>query len=209
MNAAIQADSQKRAKLPCNTTQEAAGKPVDRFEFSDDYVARLRSNDAPTWEHFYSYFRPRIRAKFRAQFRWEKVDDLTSDTIASAIEKIREGEPRSGASLASYVLSVCRHKALETFRVLEKEKMLTDLDCDLFPADGKTALQACINNQNSEQIDKVMAELKPLDRSLLLDLFFHGIDRDTVRKKYGITEDGLRLKLLRARRKFQGKWRRD
>jgi hypothetical protein len=54
-----------------------------------------------------------------------------------------------------------------------------------------------------------MAELKPLDRSLLLDLFFHGIDRDTVRKKYGITEDGLRLKLLRARRKFQGKWRRD
>jgi DNA-directed RNA polymerase specialized sigma24 family protein len=87
--------------------------------------------------------------------------------------------------------------------------MLTDLDCDLFPADGKTALQACINNQNSEQIDKVMAELKPLDRSLLLDLFFHGIDRDTVRKKYGITEDGLRLKLLRARRKFQGKWRRD
>jgi RNA polymerase sigma factor (sigma-70 family) len=182
---------------------------VDRFEFSDNYVARLRSDDAPTWEHFYGYFRPRIRAKFRAQFRWEKVDDLTSDTITSAIQKIREGEPQNGVSLASYVLSVCRHKALETFRLLEKEKMLTDLDCDLFPADGKTALQACINNQNSELIGKVMAELKPLDRNLLLDLFFHGTDRETVRKKFGITDDGLRLKLLRARQKFQGKWRRD
>ena len=181
---------------------------MDRFEFSDDYVARLRSNDAATWEHFYAYFRPKIKAKFRTQFRWEKVDDLTSETIASAIEKIRQGEPRNGASLASYVLSVCRNKTLETFRASEKERMQTDLDCDLFPAGGKTALQACINSENSQEIDRVMAELKPLDRNLLLDLFFHGADREAIRKKYGVSDDGLRLKLLRARKKFQGKWRR-
>jgi hypothetical protein len=70
-------------------------------------------------------------------------------------------------------------------------------------------LQAYISGTNSQQIDKVMAELKPLDRNLLLDIFFYGIQREAVRQKYGVTDDGLRLKLLRARQKFQRKWRRD
>jgi DNA-directed RNA polymerase specialized sigma24 family protein len=205
----IAAELNEIAEPSCNTTQKATAKPVDRFEFNDDYVARLRSNDSETWEHFYGYFRPKIRAKFRSQFRWEKVDDLTSETIAAAIEKIRQGDPRDGACLAGYVLAICRIKSLETIRKLENERKLADLDCDLFASTEKSPLQAYISGTNSQQIDKVMAELKPLDRNLLLDIFFYGIQREAVRQKYGVTDDGLRLKLLRARQKFQRKWRRD
>jgi RNA polymerase sigma-70 factor, ECF subfamily len=202
-------DLKKRSGASCNTTQKAAGRSVDRFQFSDDYVTRLRGNDAETWEHFDGYFRPRIRAKFRAQFPWEKVDDLSGDTMLAVIEKIRQGEPRDAACLAAYVFQICHNKALEAFRKLTGERGATEVDWNLFAGNGKTPQQKLLDKEQAQKVDKVFKKLASRDRQTLAGVFYEGRDRDEVCREYGITRDQFRMILFHARKRFQREWERD
>ena len=193
----------------CDTSQNPTVNPVDRFEFSEDYLARLRKDDDETWEHFYKFFRWRIRTKFRAQFRWEIAEDLTSETIAAAVDKIRQGEPEHGASLRGYVLSICRNKALEMIRKLTNEKALSDVDCDSLAANSKTPQQECLSKQDSEKVKRTLQGLSERDRTVLLRAFYFGQDRDEICRQMGITRKKLKMILFHARHRFQRQWNRD
>jgi RNA polymerase sigma factor (sigma-70 family) len=202
-------DLKKPGQASCNTTQKAAGKSVDRFEFSDEYVARLRSHDSETWEHFDAYFRPRIRTKFRAQFPWEMVDDLSGETMVAVLEKIGQGEPRNSACLAAYVLQICHNKGLEALRKLAGDKQSAEVDWNLFPGRGKTPQQAVLDHELGEQVAKAFNKLPSRDRGALASVFYDGRDRDEVCKECGLTRDQLKMILFRARQKFKREWERE
>jgi RNA polymerase sigma-70 factor, ECF subfamily len=182
---------------------------VDRFQFSDDYVARLRSNDAATWEHFDGYFRPKIRMKFRAQFPSEMVDDLAGDAFVVVIEKIRQGAPRNAGCLAAYVFQICHHKAQEAYRKLTGERRLTDMDWNLFPGNGKTPQQDVLDKEEAGKIGTVLKKLSERDRHMLVGAFYNGRDRDELCREYGIRRDQLKMILFHARQRFQKEWKRD
>jgi RNA polymerase sigma factor (sigma-70 family) len=181
---------------------------VDRFEFSDDYVARLRRNDAETWKHFDGYFRPRIRTKFRAQFAWEMVDDLSGETMLAVIEKIRKGEPQNSACLAAYVFQICHNKGLEALRRLTNERQSTEVDWNVFPGNGKTPQQAALDSELGQKVAKTFSKLPSRDRRALAGVFYDGRDRDEVCKECGVTRDQLKMILFRARERFRREWER-
>ena len=182
---------------------------MDRFEFSDDYVARLRSNDSATWEHFDGYFRPRIRSKFRAQFPWEMVDDLSGDTMVAVIEKIGQGEPRNPACLAAYVFQICHNKSLEALRRLTGDRQFTEVDWNLLPGSGKTPQQDVLDKELAQKVDKACKKLASRDRDALTGVFYDGRDRDEVCKEYGVSREQLKMILFRARQKFKREWGRQ
>jgi RNA polymerase sigma factor (sigma-70 family) len=182
---------------------------VDRFEFSDDYVARLRRNDSETWEHFDGYFRPRIRSKFRAQFPWEMVDDLSGDTMVAVIEKIGQGEPRNPACLAAYVFQICHNKSLEALRRLTGDRHFTEVDWNLFPGSGKTPQQDVLDKELAQKVEKACKKLASRDRDALTGVFYDGRDRDEVCKEYGVSREQLKMILFRARQKFKREWGRQ
>jgi RNA polymerase sigma factor (sigma-70 family) len=181
---------------------------VDRFEFSEEYVARLRSNDSETWEHFHSYFRPRIRTKFRAQFAWDVAEELSGDTMLAVIEKIAKGEPQNPACLAAYVFQICHNKGLEALRRLTSERQFTEVDWNLFPGGGKTPQQKVLDRELGQKVAKTFKKLPSRDRCALAGVFYDGRDRDEVCKECGVTRDQLKMILFRAREKFRREWER-
>ncbi len=182
---------------------------MDRFGFSEEYVARLRGDDAETWAHFERYFRPKIRTKFGAQFPWEMVDDLSGETMVAIIEKIRKGEPQNPAALAAYVFQICHNKSLETLRRLTVERQFTEVDWNVFPGSGKTPQQKTLDKEMSERVAKTFEQLPARDRQALAGVFYEGRDRDEVCKECGVTRDQLKMILFRARDRFRREWERQ
>jgi RNA polymerase sigma factor (sigma-70 family) len=182
---------------------------MDRFEFSDDYVARLRNNDAQTWEHFYAYFRPKIRTKFRAQFPWDMVDDLSGETMVAVVEKIGQGEPRDAACLAAYVLQICHNKGLEALRRLTGDRQFSEVDWNLLPGSGKTPQQEVLDKELGQKVANAVKKLPSRDRGALAAVFYEGRDRDEVCKERGVSRDQLKMILFRARQKFKREWQRE
>lgn len=199
--------SEQRAPL-CDTTQKAGSGIVERFEFDNDYVVRLRGRDAATWQHFESFFRPKIRAKFRAKLPWAMAEDLASATMLAAIESIDRGEPRDGTRLAGYVLAICHNKVFEALRTIGKENHV-DFDFDSLQGNEKTPLQESIRKEDSRKIQRVLAKLSKKDRDVLVCIHYYGQDRDEVCNKYGVKRDHLKLILFHARQRFQREWGRD
>ena len=181
---------------------------MERFTFNDEYLARLRRRDPAAWQHFDDFFRPRVRAKFRAKFPWDMVEDLTGATMLAAIESISRGEPRDAARLAGYVFSICHNKTLEAWRLLNKENLI-DFDFDRLTGKGRTPLQEWINNEEVKKIRRVLTRLSSRDHDILICVLYDGQNRDDVCKKYGVERDHLKMILFHARQRFQREWGRD
>jgi RNA polymerase sigma factor (sigma-70 family) len=208
MTTATLSDSEDRRQALCDTTQKAVNVPVERFEFNDDYLARLRGRDLATWQHFDEFFRQRIRAKFRAKFSWELADDLAGATMLAVIESIDRGEPREAACLAGYVFSICHHKMLEAWRKFSKESP-ADFDFESLGAKEKTPLQECLGKEEAKKIQRVLGHLSKRDHDVLVSIYYHGQDRDQVCQRYGVERDHLKMILFHARKRFQKEWERD
>lgn len=192
----------------CDTTQKAGARFLERFEFNDDYVRCLRSRDSSIWEHFDEFFRPRIRAKFRAKFAWEIADDLTGATMLAVIESVDRGEPKDGACLAGYVFKICHNKMLEAWRTIGKEK-LVDCDFESLVGNGKSPLQEWTGKEEAKKIQRVLGKLSKKDRDVLVGIHYYGQDRDEVCRKHGVKRDHLKMILFHARQRFQREWERD
>ena len=200
---------EEQTKAACNTTRNASGKPVEFFNFDEDYVTRLRNEHAATWDHFDGYFRPRIRSKLGSQIPWEMVDDVAGDVMLSFIENLKRGEPENPACLAGYVLQICQYKVLETLRKLSNQKTFADVDWELFPGGGRTPQQEYFEGEQTKEIQRILRKLKPRDQNVLLEIFYFKVDRDEVCQKYGVSREQLKLILCRARQRFQKNWRRS
>lgn len=191
----------------CDTTQKVLDASVQRFDFNDEYLSRLRNDDPESWRHFYAYFRPKVQAKLRAQFLWDLADELTSDTMAAAFEKIKQGEPKDPGCLAKYVLQICHNKSLESIRKLKGDRTVQDIDWEQFQGTGKNPQQQWISTRQNEQIDRVMGKLSKRDRDVLLAIYYDGKDRNEVCSDYEITRDQLKMILFHARQRFLREWK--
>jgi RNA polymerase sigma factor (sigma-70 family) len=193
--------------VPETRTQHPSNGPAERFEFTEEYVLRLRSRDPATWQHFDRFFRPRICAKLRAKLPWNVAEELSGEIMLAVIESIDRGEPRDASCLAGYVFSICHNKMLEAWRKIGKENIV-DFDFETLRETAKTPLQQCLGDEEARKIQKVLSKLSRKDREILVSIYYHGQDRQDVCEKYRVTREHLKMILFHARQRFQKEWER-
>ena len=169
---------------------------MDRFEFDDDYVRRLREGDRETWNHFDGYFRPLMNAKLAWEIRSRQArEDLIQETFSRVHEKLKLGELRESSKLGAFVYGVCQF-------VLQEHRRGRDSRLESLPdAYDKPAEEDPYTDyrreEDKQRVRQMLRSLKDRDRAIFLDLM-KDLDKDEICRKHGITAPYLRVLIHRA-----------
>jgi RNA polymerase sigma factor (sigma-70 family) len=175
--------------------------------FDDAYLARLRNNDEKTARHFHKHFRKAVGSMLFGKFYRQREEDLAEDVMAAVIERVIAGEPRDGAMLPAYVRGVCLNFIRKEIDRIRSRPERGDVDFDKQIGNGKTPEETLRAQELAKAVWDVLATLRIRYRNILIDVFYHELDREEVRRKYGKTPEQMRLILFHARRRFQKEWR--
>ena len=174
--------------------------------FDNAYLARLRNNDEETARHFYKHFRKAVGSMLFRKFYRQREEDLAEEVMASVMQRVMEGEPREGALLAAYVRGVCSNFIRMEIERLRSRRECGNADIDQIPGKRPTPEESARASEVGEAVWDVLGTLRARYRNILLDVFYHELDRDEVREKYGKTPEQMRQILFHARRRFQKEW---
>jgi RNA polymerase sigma-70 factor (ECF subfamily) len=121
-------------------------------------------------QHFGAVF----RFAFHCTGRRELAEDLTSEAF---LELYRNAAKIDPAQLPGWLIRVVRNRAIDHWRRSSRETLFADP-----PAESSTEFDARLSGFLRE--NKV---LKPMHRACLILRYVHGMTRDEIAEKFGIT----------------------
>lgn len=179
------------------------------YEFTDEYVQRLRDRDPWTEDHFVRYFNELLLIKLRHRLRSiEAVEDVRQEVFARVLRTLRSAEGvRDGRKLGAFVNSVCNNVLLETYRAGKRVEQLDDAQYAQV-ADTTTAVdQALVTGETRARVRRVLDQLQPRDAQILRALFLEDREKDEICRSFSVDRNYLRVLLHRAKEKFRGEYR--
>ncbi len=173
--------------------------------FDASYVSKLRAGDAPTEQHFITYFSELILLKLRSRLRnQEQIEDVKQETFSRTLSLIRsEGGLRHAERLGPLVNSICNNVLMEQYRISNRVEALEDGDAEQLVETRPNALNMVISDDTRKLVRHVLNGLNERDRNLLEAVFLDERDKDEVCTELGVDRDYLRVLLHRAKASFR------
>ena len=173
--------------------------------FDASYVNKLRAGDAPTEQHFISYFSELILLKLRPRLRRpEQIEDVKQETFSRTLSLIRsEGGLRHAERLGPLVNSICNNILMEQYRISSRVEALEDEAAERLVETRPNALSVAISDDTRKLVRHVLDGLNDRDRNLLRAVFLEERDKDEVCTELGVDRDYLRVLLHRAKGSFR------
>jgi RNA polymerase sigma-70 factor, ECF subfamily len=181
------------------------GFSVNFVTFDASYVNKLRAGDAPTEQHFVTYFSELILLKLRPRLRnQEQIEDVKQETFSRTFSLIRsEGGLRHAERLGPLVNSICNNVLMEQYRSSNRVEALEDEAVERLVETRPNALNMVISDDTRRVVRHVLNGLSERDRSLLQAVFLEERDKDEVCTELGVDRDYLRVLLHRAKASFR------
>jgi RNA polymerase sigma-70 factor (ECF subfamily) len=178
---------------------------VNFVTFDASYVSKLRAGDAPTEQHFVTYFSELILLKLRPKLRRaEQIEDVKQETFSRTLSLIRsEGGLRHAERLGPLVNSICNNVLMEQYRASGRVEALEDETAQQLAETRPNALSMVISSDTRDQVKRVLNNLNEKERSLLRAVFLEERDKDEVCTELGVDRDYLRVLLHRAKASFR------
>lgn len=178
---------------------------MDFVTFDASYVSRLRAGDAPTEQHFITYFSELILLKLRPRLRRpEQIEDVKQETFSRTLSLIRsEGGLRHAERLGPLVNSICNNVLMEQYRSSGRVEALEDEAAAQLVETRPNALSIVISDDTRKLVRRVLDGLSERDRGLLRAVFLEERDKDEVCTELGVDRDYLRVLLHRAKSSFR------
>ncbi len=173
--------------------------------FDASYVNKLRAGDAPTEQHFISYFSELILLKLRPRLRRpEQIEDVKQETFSRTLSLIRsDGGLRHAERLGPLVNSICNNILMEQYRISSRVEALEDEAAERLVETRPNALSVAISDDTRKLVRHVLDGLNDRDRNLLRAVFLEERDKDEVCTELGVDRDYLRVLLHRAKGSFR------
>lgn len=178
---------------------------MDFVTFDASYVSKLRAGDAPTEQHFITYFSELILLKLRPRLRRpEQIEDVKQETFSRTLSLIRsEGGLRHAERLGPLVNSICNNVLMEQYRSSGRVEALEDEAAAQLVETRPNALSMVISDDTRKLVRRVLDDLSERDRRLLRAVFLEERDKDEVCTELGVDRDYLRVLLHRAKSSFR------
>ena len=178
---------------------------MDFVTFDASYVSKLRAGDAPTEQHFITYFSELILLKLRPRLRRpEQIEDVKQETFSRTLSLIRsEGGLRHAERLGPLVNSICNNVLMEQYRSSGRVEALEDEAAAQLVETKPNALSMVISEDTRKLVRRVLDGLSERDRGLLRAVFLEERDKDEVCTELGVDRDYLRVLLHRAKSSFR------
>ena len=192
--------------LPCKLLSAGfGGYSLNFVTFDASYVNKLRAGDAPTEQHFITYFSELILLKLRPRLRrQEQIEDVKQETFSRTLSLIRsEGGLRHAERLGPLVNSICNNVLMEQYRISNRIEALEDETAERLVETRPNALSQVISDDTRRVVRRVLSGLNERDRSLLQAVFLEERDKDEICTELGVDRDYLRVLLHRAKGSFR------
>jgi RNA polymerase sigma-70 factor (ECF subfamily) len=178
---------------------------VNFATFDASYVNKLRAGDAPTEQHFITYFSELILLKLRPRLRsQEQIEDVKQETFSRTLSLIRsEGGLRHAERLGPLVNSICNNVLMEQYRISNRVEALEDEAAERLVETRPNALNMVISDDNRKLVRHILNGLNDRDRNLLQAVFLDERDKDEICTELGVDRDYLRVLLHRAKGSFR------
>jgi RNA polymerase sigma-70 factor, ECF subfamily len=183
---------------------------LEKFEFTEQYVTKLRLHDEETERHFVDYFTPLLRIKLRTRsLNWQDIEDVTQEVFLRALKAICCADGlRSPGSLPAFVVAVCERTCMEVIRRQIKSGAASDDNLDL--SDEKPSIEdRMISESKQHSVWQLLNEMPQRDHDLLIRVFIQEEDKSRVCEELGVDRDYLRVLLHRALQRFRRQLTRD
>ena len=185
---------------------------VDRYEFDEEYLRRLREGDPSAEEHFAAYFGELLLIKLRARRHCRHlIEDIQQETLLRVVRALRqEGGLEQAGCLGAFVNSVCNH-VLSEYRADETRLNLIraglhDSTGERCGSEGGLTAVEC-----RRDVQRMLAALSKKDRALLTMVVLEERDLSEVCRQFGVSEVYARVLLhrakLRLRKRFAERWK--
>ena len=155
--------------------------------------------DAP--DDLVMQFRPRIRARAR-QLLWVPglADDACQETVLRVLQYFRSGRRlQNPASLTAFVYAVCHNVVQEMNRKVHRQIPETWDAPDL----GADPHDMLVSEERKQLVRRVLARLPARERELLRLAMIEEVDKAVLCRRFGVSEEYLRVLLYRARQCFR------
>ncbi|HEV2964886.1 MAG TPA: sigma-70 family RNA polymerase sigma factor [Candidatus Angelobacter sp.] len=175
--------------------------PRSEHIFDSEYLQRLREHDPSIEDHFYSYFRPRLKLKLGGRrLQDSDVRDIIQDTFARTLKAVRDNTIKSPNAFGGYVSSVCDFVLYEKYR--ERSRWHLDVDAIDIPDEGENLEKRMYQKERRKQAEMVLGDLRIKDRNVLRAKLFDELDNEEICSLLGISLENLRVTLHRATKRF-------
>src|SRR5258707_8004863 len=195
--------------LPCKLLSAGlGGYSVNFATFDASYVSKLRAGDAPTEQHFITYFSELILLKLRSRLRnQEQIEDVKQETFSRTLSLIRsEGGLRQAERLGPLVNSICNNVLMELYRTSNRVETLEGGVAERLVDTRTNALSTVISEDTRKLVRQILNGLNERDRNLLQAVFLDERDKDEVCVELGVDRDYLRVLLHRAKNSFRTRY---
>ncbi len=181
---------------------------VNRQAFDSAYVERLGKGDAQTEGHFFAYFGELILIKARARRLAHAVaEDVRQETFFRVLQTLRApGGLRRAEALGAFVNSVCNNVLRERYRDQKRHQPPQEEPAPLPDHATPNAEAQLIAEERKTLVHRVIDDLPPKDRDLLLSVLMEEREKDEVCRRLGVNRDYLRVLLHRAKNQFRARY---
>ena len=180
------------------------GTFVETLYFDERYVAGLRNQDPEVESHFVAYFKTPIWLKARRQLRApDMIEDAVQETLLRVLRYFRSGKTlESPERLAAFVHSVCHNVTLEMIRSKTRYVQAPENVPD--PADTRDDAELqLVTEERKRLVREILGRLPEKDRELLRLSMLEEVENPELCRRFGVTQDYLRVLLHRARLRFR------
>jgi RNA polymerase sigma-70 factor (ECF subfamily) len=169
-----------------------------------DLVDRIQAGDRNAEDEFVARYARGVAVILRRACGDRfAVDDLCQDTLATALQKIREGAVRDPERLSGFVASLARNLAIQHGRRTSAHRTSTS-DAGRIEDPADDPLERVIRAEDAFVVRQVLEELPTeRDREILLRYYIHDQDRDEICAVLGLTREHFARVLFRAKDRFR------
>lgn len=172
--------------------------------FDERYIIGLRDRDPEAEAHFVAHFRKPVWLKALRQLRApDLVEDACQETFLRVFHYFRSGKRLENPErLPAFVHSVCHNVTLEMIRSKTRYHQMPETGYD--PPDERASPHGELVTREREQlVREILASLPEKDRDLLRLAMLEEVDKAQLCRRFGVSEEYLRVLLFRARKHFR------
>ncbi len=170
----------------------------------EELVRRIRAGDPAAEEDLVRRYRRGVGAVLRrAGADVATTDDLSQETFAMSLRKIRAGEIREPGRLAGFLCSLARNLAIEHFRKAGSRRTAGIPDTD-FASPAPSPLDDLLRTERAAVVRKVLAELpSERDRQVLFRLYLNEEEKDRICRDLRLSSLHFNRVVFRARERYR------
>jgi len=176
-------------------------------DYTDDHlVANAKAGSHAAFEIIIDHYAEQVyRLALRMLNNPDDARDIQQETFIRVMQQIHRF--RGEAALSTWIYAITAKLCLSSHR--HRQRHPCDVLEENFAADSGDPLQHVMQQEEREIIQRVLCQLAPADRLLIILKHIEGHDHKTIARILGCSEESSRSRLNRARKLFRALYQQE